>query len=140
MAGATNPESKAYATGRERPGLVTFAASMMYLLAAFQIIFAFFEFARAAWVAVNVAGTFGGPLWVWGIADALFAVLICYAATDLLRGGRFGRYFGLALAGLSALRWFWYLPAEPWIAIVVIAVNIIIIYGLVAHADYFHTT
>ena len=139
MASATNPEGRGYAMAKPRPGLITFAACMMYLLAAFQIVFAFFEFARAAWIAVNVAGTFGGPLWVWGIADVVLAVLVCYAATDLLRGGSFGRIVGLVLAGLSALRWFWYLPAEPFIAIVVIAVNIIIIYGLVSNTEYFRT-
>lgn len=133
----TNPESEAHAVVTQRPGLVTFAAIMMYLLAAFQLMFAILEFMRSAWVAANVAGTFGGPLWTWGIVDVAFALIIGYAATDLLRGGSFGYIFGIMLAGLNALRWFFYIPASPWVAIVFIAVDVIIIYGLATNTDYF---
>ena len=137
MASATNPEHQDYVAGRQRPGLVTFAAIMMFLLAGFQVMYAILEFAHAAWVAVNVAGTFGGPLWLWGIIDAVFAAVAFYAGTDLLRGGQFGRTFGLIIASLSTIRWFFYIPAAPWTAVVVIVVNILIIYGLVAHSEYF---
>lgn len=137
MAGVTNSKPNAYSSVKPRPNLIMFAACMMYLLAAFQIVYAFFEFAHAAWIAVTVAGTFGGPLWAWAIADVVLAGLLCFAATDLLQGGRFGPVSGLILAGVSAVRWFWYLPAEPWIAIVTIAVSIMIIYGLVSNVDYF---
>ncbi len=120
-----------------RPGLVTFAAIMMFVLAGFQLVFAIDEFANVAWVAVNVYGTLGGPLWVWGIIDLAFAALALYAGYDLLRGGSFGRIFGLIIATLSAIRWFLYLPAAPLLAMVVIAVDVLIIYGLAAHSEYF---
>jgi hypothetical protein len=140
MASAMNPEHQAHVEGKQRPGLVTFAAIMMFLLAGFQAMYAILEFANATWVAVNVAGTFGGALWLWGIIDAAFAVVAVSAGADLLRGGQFGRTFGLVIASLSAIRWFFYIPAAPWTAVVVIVVNILIIYGLVAHSEYFRTT
>lgn len=121
----------------QRPGLVTFAAVMMFVLAGFQLTFAIVEFANAAWVAANVEGSFGGPLWVWGIIDAAVAVIAAYAGYDILRGGQFGRIFGLVIASFSAIRWFFYLPAAPLMAIVVIAVDVLIIYGLAAHWEHF---
>ncbi len=124
------------ALGR-RPGLVTFAAIMMFVLAGFEITFALVEFWRATWVAVSVYGSFGGYLWVWGILDGIFALIAFYAGVDLLRGGTFGQVVGIVIASLSAIRWFFYLPAAPWLGAVIIAVDVFIIYGLVAHSEYF---
>lgn len=129
--------SQAPQTLGRRPGLVTFAAIMMFLLGGFQLTFAILEFANATWIALNVYGSFGGYLWLWGIIDALFALVAIYAGYDLLRGGVFGQWVGIAIAAVSAIRWFFYLPAAPWLAVVIIAVDILIIYGLVAHQEYF---
>lgn len=124
------------ALGR-RPGLVTFAAIMMFLLAGFQVTFALVEFWNAAWIGLNIYGSFGGYLWLWGILDVLVALVAFYAGVSILRGGAFGQVMGLVIASFSAVRWFFYLPAEPWIAAVMIAVDILIIYALVAHWEYF---
>jgi hypothetical protein len=120
-----------------RPGLVTFAAVMIALLGGFELTFALMEFWHATWIALSVYGTFGGWLWIWGILDLAFALVAFYAAFDILRGGIFGQTIGIAIAALSAIRWFFYLPAAPWLGAVVIAIDILIIYALVAHADYF---
>jgi hypothetical protein len=136
-AAPTYVASAADAAVGQRPGLVTFAAVMLFVLAGFQLVFALVEFANAAWVAVNVQGAFGGPLWAWGIIDLVLAGVAIYAGYDLLRGGTFGRIVGLIIATLSAIRWFFYLPAAPLMAIVVIAVDVIIIYGLAANWEFF---
>jgi len=120
-----------------RPPLVTFAAIMLFVLAGFQFTWAILEFMNATWFAANVYGSFGGYLWMWAILDSLFAVVACYAGFDVLRGGSFGQVFGIVIAGFSAVRWFFYLPAAPWIGIAMIAVDVLVIYGLVAHSDYF---
>ncbi|WIG59957.1 MAG: hypothetical protein OJF49_002705 [Ktedonobacterales bacterium] len=120
-----------------RPGLVTFAAIMLFIGAGFELVFAISEFVNAIWFSGTVYGNFSGNLWIWGIVDLIFAVLLFYAGYDLLRGGAFGFIVAIVLAGLSAIRWFFYLPAAPILALVVIAVDILIIYGLTASADYF---
>jgi hypothetical protein len=127
-----------------RPGLVTFAAIMMFLVAGFQLVWALVEFANAAWITANYGlngyGTFGGALWVWGIIDTILALVAIYIGYDLLRGGQFGQIAGLILASVSAIRWFFYLPAVPWVALVIIAIDVLVIYSLVAHADYFSSS
>ena len=81
---------------------------------------------------------FNGYLWLWAILDLVLAAAAFYAGYDILRGGSFGRVFGVVVAGISAIRWFFYLPAAPWIGIVMIAVDIIIIYALVGHGEFFN--
>ncbi len=122
-----------------RPGLVTFSAIMLFMLGGFEAIWAIVQFSNAAWISSAVYGTFGGYLWLWGILDALFAVVAFYAGYDVLRGGSFGQVLGIIIAGCSAFRWFFYLPAVPVMAAVIITLDIIAIYGLVAHSDYFDT-
>jgi hypothetical protein len=71
--------------------------------------------------------------------DLLFAIVALAAGVDLLRGGTFGRIVGIVIAAISALRWFFYIPAQPWAAIVVIAVDVLVLYGLATNEDYFRS-
>jgi hypothetical protein len=123
-----------------RPGLVTFAALMLFMVGGFQIVFAISEFVNATWFTGTAYGTFGGYLWIWGIVDLLLAFIPLYAGYDLLRGGSFGFIVGIMLAAISAIRWFFYLPSAPILALVVIGIDVLIIYGLTSSADYFRTT
>ncbi len=71
-------------TAVTRPALVTFAAVIMFLLAAFQLIFAIIEFYNAAWFAQTIYGTFSDRLWVWGVVDLIVAAIAAYSGYDLL--------------------------------------------------------
>ncbi len=131
-------QSPTGASSLETPGLVTFAAIMLGLLGGFQIIWAITEFANAAWFSSVTYGNFGGHLWLWAILDLVLGFVSLYAGYSLIIGGRFGQVYGLIVAGISAFRWFFYLPAAPWAGIVMLVVDVLIIYGLVVHRDYFN--
>ncbi|MGZ3677009.1 MAG: DUF7144 family membrane protein [Ktedonobacterales bacterium] len=120
-----------------RPGLVTFAAIMLFVLGGLEVIWAIEQFANVIWIGSTTYGTFGGYLWLWGILDVLFAAVAFYAGYDVLRGGAFGQVVGTLIASISAIRWFFYIPAAPWMAAVILTIDVLIIYGLVAHSDYF---
>ncbi|HEU5349298.1 MAG TPA: hypothetical protein VFU63_11870 [Ktedonobacterales bacterium] len=128
-------------TENRRPGLITFAAIMMFVAAAFTIIWAIQEFSSASWIRANLStygyGDMAGYLWAWGIFDLVLAAVAIYAGVDLLRGGAVGLVIGLAIAGVSAARWFFYIPAAPWTALAIIAIDVLIIYGLVSGWEYF---
>jgi hypothetical protein len=143
--GSVEPDSQASAEllGDESvvypPGLVFFAGIMILLLGGFETVWAIVELFNVAVFATATYGTFDGLLWLWAILDLILAAAAIYAGYDILRGGTIGRVLGVVVAGANALRWFFYLPASPWVGIVMIAVDIIIIYALVAHGEYFHT-
>ena len=73
----------------------------------------------------------------WGLVDAGVAVLALYADVDILRGGRLGQIGGYLFAGLGILRWLVYVTATPMLAVVIIALGVLVIYGLSHHSDYF---
>ena len=125
---------------KQRPGLVTFAAVMLLLLFGLQAVAAIMEFFAGTWLVFSPSTVPGGRLWIWAIIDALFALILLYAALDILRGGETGRIIGIVVAVFSAIRWFFYLPLAPIAAIVFIGIDILIIYALVAHSEYFEPT
>jgi hypothetical protein len=123
----------------EPPGLITFASVMVFTLGGFQIVWAIVEFLNAAWLAGTAYGTFNGHLWLWGILDTIIGLAAIYAGYDILRGGTFGRIFGVIVAGVTSIRWFFYLPAAPILGVVMIAVAVIIVYALVSHRGFFES-
>ncbi len=123
-----------------RPGLVTFAAVMMFLLFGLYATVALLEFFQGTWLLLSLSGVPGGYLWVWGIIDAAISLMFLYAGYDILMGGQVGRIIGLVVAIISAVRWFFFLPIAPIAAVVIIAINILVLYGLVAHGEYFRSS
>ena len=75
-------------TTSKRPGLVTFAAIMMFVLGGFSVVWAIEEFVNAAWLSDVSSGLFGKNLFIWGITDSLVAIVSIFAGWSILRGGR----------------------------------------------------
>jgi hypothetical protein len=84
-------------------------------------------------------GTLSSTAWAWGILDLLVGAIAIFAGFSVLRGGAFGQVMGLSIAGLSAIRWFFFLPVVPWVAITILAIDVLVVYGLVVHSEYFDT-
>ena len=47
---------------------------------------------------------------------------------------------GVIIVGLSAIRWFFMLPVLPVAAVVIILVDVLILYGLLANPEYFSSS
>ena len=125
-------------TGMGRPGLVTFAALMMFALSGFHILLAISEFARSTWVLSRLdIELFIPSLIFWGIFDLLIGIIAVIAGVIILRGGSFGLITGFVFASLSAIRWLFYIPVSPVLAVVIMALDVLVIYGLAKHEDYF---
>ena len=120
-----------------RPGLLTYAAIMMFVLGGFHILLAISEFANSTWVLSRLDVELFIPiLFIWGIVDLIIGSLAVYAGVSLLRGGTFGLATGFIFASLGIIRWLFHIPVSPVLAVVVIALNALVIYGLAEHADY----
>lgn len=125
-----------------RPGLVTFAAIMMFVLGGFQAVIAISEFINGALILGNTYGWFGGQLWVWGLIDIVLAAVALYAGYDLLRGGEVGRILGIIIASVNAIRWFLYIPyaPQPILGVIMLVADFLIIYGLAASGVFFRSS
>ena len=121
-----------------RSGWLTYAAIMMFVLGGFHILLAISEFANSTWAQSRLdIEVFIPILFIWGIVDLIIGSLAVYAGVSLLRGGTFGLATGYIFASLGIIRWLFHIPVSPVLAVVVIALNALILYGLVEHEDYY---
>jgi|SRR5947209_4234051 len=127
-----------------RPGWVTFAAVASFVVGIFYALIAITEFADSYWMYNNLPAhaynLVGSHLFWWGILDSIIAALAIGAGVSLLRGGFFGLWAAFSAAGISAIRWLFYIPMDPWLAITIIVLDILVIYGLCMSVDYFADT
>jgi hypothetical protein len=136
-AGRNNREVQAPTTTR-RPDLLTFAAAVMFALGGFHVLLAISEFVNSTWVLSRLDVELLIPiLIVLGIFDLIIGVIAVSAGVSILRGGSFGLIMGFVFATLSAIRWLFYIPVSPVLAVVILALDALVMYGLAEHSDYF---
>ena len=123
-----------------RPGMVTFAAVMMFLVAGFEALSALLAFAGTGWWVTEAGNLVYANFVLWGIVDLIIALIALYAGIDLLRGGAYGLVMGYLFAGLGAIRWLFVIPAAPVLAVVVIALCVMVIYGLAKYSEQLEST
>jgi hypothetical protein len=119
-----------------RPGVLTFAAVIMFVVAGFEALSALLAFAGTGWWVTSMGDLVYANFVVWGIVDLLIALIALYAGIDLLRGGSFGRAMGYLFATVGAIRWLFVIPAAPVLAVVVIALCVMVVYALAKHSDF----
>jgi hypothetical protein len=120
-----------------RPGILTFAAVMMFVVAGLEGLSALLNFAGTGWWVTDAGNLVYANFVFWGILDLIIAIIALYAGIDILRGGTYGLVMGYLFAVFGAIRWLFVIPAAPVLAVVVIALCVMVIYGLAKHSDYF---
>lgn len=121
----------------KRSGWVTFAALIMYLVGGLLLLLSLVELFNSAWLKDISTGLFGQHFTTWGFVDLGLAIIAFVAGYSILYGGKLGYWIGIFAAIFSAIRWFFYIPFVPFAAILVIALDVLIIYGLSSNKDYF---
>jgi len=69
----------------------------------------------------------------WGWIVMILGVFQVIAGLSLMSGSEVARWFAIVVAGVNSLAQLNFAPAEPWWAMAMFTVDILIIYGLAAH-------
>jgi hypothetical protein len=123
-----------------RPGMLTFAAIIMFMVAGFEALSAILTFAGTGWWVTDMGNLVYTNFALWGVLDLVIALIALYAGISLLRGGSFGRGMAYVFAVVGAVRWLFVIPAAPILAVVVIALCVMVIYALALGSDYVEGT
>ena len=123
-------------TVTHRPGMLTFAAVIMFMVAGFEALAALFAFVGTGWWVSSSGDLVYTSFVLWGIVDTIIALIALYAGIDILRGGTYGLVVGYLFAVMGAIRWLFVIPAAPVLSVVVIALCVMVIYGLSKYSDY----
>jgi hypothetical protein len=125
------------AATRRRPGMLTFAAVIMFVVAGLEGLSALLNFAGTGWWVTSAGNLVYANFVVWGILDLIIAIIALYAGIDILRGGTYGLIVGYLFAVVGAIRWLFVIPAAPVLAVVVVALCVMVVYSLARYTDYF---
>jgi hypothetical protein len=125
---ANDHEPNAWAVGG-----VTFAAVMMILVGTFQAIAGIVALLENEFYAVTPNYVFELDVTTWGWIHLLLGAVIGVAGLGVLRGNLAARILGIALAVLSAVANFLFIPYYPFWSFTIIAVDVFVIWALAAH-------
>jgi hypothetical protein len=123
--------------GMKRPGWVTFAAAMMFLAGALDVISALNDFKVFNILGDVSQGYLGDRYLIWGLIDLVIGAVFIYTGYSIMKGQRFGFVVGLIFAGVNVLRWIFYIPLAPIAALIVSLIGILIFFGLINNEEYF---
>lgn len=122
-------DTTAGAMAMPQSGWVLFAGVMLLfngIWIAFEGVFAFF---RSGYF---IGSPVFGSLWIWALAWMAFGLLMIAAASAVMSGRSWGRWFGIVVVTLAALLHMLSFATYPWWSAVMIAVDFLILFGLTA--------
>ena len=138
MTSATS--TSATGAGRRRAegrgyGLVLYAAILLLIVGVFNLIDGIAAVANSH-VFVTDAHYVFANLRTWGWITLILGVLQVLAAFGVLAGNQVARWFAVAVLVLNAIDQLFFLPSYPFWSLVIIALDVIALYGLCAYGSY----
>jgi len=119
---------------REQAGWAIFAATILFMAAAFQIIDSLTAFFRSGTYAVGEDRLLVNVDYsAWGWTHLGLGVVAAAAGFGLLRGRMWARIVGVGMAWFSIIVNLAFAPAYPFFAITVVVVDLVIIYAIAVH-------
>lgn len=111
-------------------GATAFAGVMLATVGVFQVLEGISAIAKDDVYVTGINYTFKFSVTTWGWIHVVIGLIAVAVAIGILLGQTWGRVAGIAVAGLSALTNFAFLPYTPVWTLVIIAFNAFIIWAL----------
>ncbi|HZV49069.1 MAG TPA: hypothetical protein VFD49_04820 [Candidatus Dormibacteraeota bacterium] len=110
-------------------GWMLFAAIMILISGLFNAFDGLFGFFRATYY---IGRPIGGSIWIWALVLLVFGVVQIAAGLAIMSGQSWGRWFGIVVISLNALLHLLVVALYPWWSLTIIAIDLLVIYGLTA--------
>lgn len=123
------------ATRTEPSGWVLFAATVLWVVAAFNIIYGLVILFNSDWVVLTSAGLLVFDLTSWGWILLLTGVIQAAVGVGVFEGLMWARVLGIIMAGLSAISMLSIMSVYPMWGITILAINVFVIYALTVHGS-----
>ena len=123
------PSTQGAIRTHEGANWVLFAGIMILLVGVINIIWGIAAVGNSKFFIDDATYVLSG-LNTWGWIILVIGVAQLFAAYSIWRGGQFGRWFGIAVAGLNAIGALMSISAYPFWGLAVFIVDVLVIYGL----------
>jgi hypothetical protein len=133
QATATPPTYAVREVSPKGAGWVLFAGIMLMLGAMLNVIWGIAALAGSGFFVAGADYILITSLNTWGWIAIGFGALELLAALSVWRGGGFGRWFGIFVAGIALIGALMSMPAYPFWSLTLVAIDMLVIYGLAAY-------
>jgi len=134
---ATHATSGAAAQGRQSSpwatGFAMFAAILMIIAGLWGIIVGISAILNDKVFVTTQGYVYEFDITVWGWLHLIIGILVGGAGIGIIQGATWGRAVGIAVASLSLLANFLFIPHYPVWSIAIIALDVLIIWALVTY-------
>ncbi len=113
-------------------GWVVFSTIMFGIAGCLNIIWGIAAVSNSHFFVAN-ANYIISSLNTWGWITMCWGALELLAAASIWLGGQFGRWFGIIAAGLGAILAMLTIPAYPFWSLVMVALAVLVVYGLASY-------
>jgi hypothetical protein len=113
-------------------GRVLFAAVLLLIAGVLNIIYGIGAIDDANFYVADARYVFS-DLATWGWIQLIVGAVQVIAAFAIWRGSEIGRWIGIGSASVNAIVQLLFLPSYPFLSLALFAVDILIVYGLVAY-------
>jgi hypothetical protein len=115
-------------------GLIIFAAVLLAVIGFFNLLDGIAAVANSSFF-IGGAHYVVGDLRAWGWVMTVFGAVQLIAAAGVFMGNQLARWFAVAVVGLNALAQMFFIPAYPFWSLMIIAVDVVALYGLCAYGS-----
>ena len=115
-------------------GLVIFAAALLAVIGFFNLLDGIAAIANSH-IFIGNAHYVVGDLRAWGWVMTVFAAVQLLAAVGVWAGNQLARWFAVAVVALNALGQMFFIPAYPFWSLLIIAVDVVALWGLCAYGS-----
>jgi hypothetical protein len=118
-------------------GFILFAAILMIMSGVWQALAGLVAIFENEFYVATRNYTFELDATTWGWIHLVVGLIVAFAGWGLLSGRTWARLVGITLAALSATANFLFIPYYPFWSLLIIALDIFVIWALVAHGREF---
>ena len=115
-------------------GMVLFASVLLLVIGFFNMIYGIAAIANSHVFVANAHYVIG-DLRAWGWVTLILSVLQLVAAGGIVMGNQLARWFAVAVVGINAIDMMFFIPAYPFWALVIIAADVVALWGLCAYGS-----
>ena len=114
--------------------MIVFAVVLLFTVGFFNVIDGIAAIANSHVFIANAHYVIG-ELRAWGWVALILGALQVFAAIGVLAGNQAARWFAVAVIGLNAIGQMFSIPAYPFWALMIIAVDVVALWGLCAYGS-----
>ena len=115
-------------------GLVVFAGVMMIMAGVFHALTGLAAILENEFFVVGPNYVYELDVTAWGWIHLIFGIVVAAAGWGVFNGATWARVVGISLATISAIANFFFIPYQPVWALLIIALDVLVIGALAAYS------